>query len=57
MQRYLKAPGTAPWVIDLKTVKPIKGLTIVSGDGIFRAPGTAGADMVQTSMSFDLARP
>ncbi|MDE0702626.1 MAG: hypothetical protein OXH59_02775 [Rhodospirillaceae bacterium] len=56
MQRYLKAPGTAPWVIDLKTVKPIKGLTIVSEDGIFRSPGTAGAEMVQTSMSFDLAK-
>lgn len=56
MQRYLKAPGQTPWVVDLKTVKPIKGLTVVSEDGMYRSPGTAGAEMVQTSMSFELAK-
>ncbi len=56
MQKYLKAPGIAPWVIDLKTVKPVKGLTIVSEDGFWRSPGTAGAEMVHTSMDFALAK-
>ncbi len=56
MQKYLSAPGIARWVVDLKTVKPIKGLTVVSEDGRFRGPGTAGAEMVQTSMDADLAK-
>ena len=56
MQKYLKAPGIAPWVVDLKTVKPLKGLTLVSEDGMWRSPGTGGADMVRMSMDFDLAK-
>ena len=56
MQKYLKAPGIAPWVIDLKTVKPLKGLTLVSEDGVWRSPATAGADMVHMSMDFELAK-
>ena len=56
MQKYLKAPGIAPWVIDLKTVKPLEGLTLVSEDGVWRSPATAGADMVHMSMDFKLAK-
>ncbi len=56
MQKYLKAPGIAPSVIDLKTVKPIKGLTIVSEDGMYRSPATAGAEMVHASMDVKLAK-
>ena len=56
MQKYLKAPGIAPWVIDLKTVKPLKGLTLVSEDGVWRSPATAGADMVHMSMDFEIAK-
>ena len=56
MQKYLKAPGIAPWVVDLKTVKPLKGLTLVSEDGFWRSPGTGGADMVHMSMDFKLAK-
>ena len=56
MRKYLKAPGIAPWVIDLKTVKPLKGLTLVSEDGVWRSPATAGADMVHMSMDFELAK-
>ena len=56
MQKYLKSPGTGPLVVDLKKVKPIKGLTIVSEDGIWRSPATLGAELVQTSMDFKLAK-
>ena len=56
MQKYLKAPGIARFVLDLKTVKPIKGLTIVSEDGIWRSPAPMGAEMVRTSMDFNLAK-
>ena len=56
MQRYLKSPGSGPLVVDLKKVKPIKGLTIVSEDGIWRSPATLGAELVQTSMDFKLAK-
>ena len=56
MQKYLKAPGISAWVVDLKKQKPIKGLTIVSEDNYWRSPGTAAAEMVQTSMDFKLAK-
>ena len=56
MQKYLKAPGITPWVIDFKNIKPIKGLTIASEDGVWRSPATAGADMVHMSMDFKLAK-
>ena len=56
MQKYLKAPGIAPFVVDLKTVRPVKGLTIVSEDNVWRSPATIGGEMVQTSMDFKLAK-
>ena len=56
MQKYLKAPGIAPFVVDLKTVKPVKGLTIVSEDNVWRSPATIGGEMVHTSMDFELAK-
>ena len=56
MQKYLKAPGIAAFVVDLKSVKPVKGLTIVSEDGIWRSPAPMGAEMVNTSMDFKLAK-
>ena len=56
MQKYLKAPGIAAFVVDLKTVKPVKGLTIASEDGIWRSPAPMGAEMVNTSMDFNLAK-
>ena len=40
----------------MKTVKPLKGLTLVSEDGIWRSPATAGADMVHMSMDFEIAK-
>lgn len=56
MQKYLKSPGSAPFVIDLKDVKPQKGLTIVSEDGTWRSPATVGGDIVNKDMDFELAR-
>ena len=56
MQKYLKAPGIGPFVVDLKSVKPVKGLTIVSEDGKWRSSATLGAEMVHTSMDFKVAK-
>ncbi len=56
MQKFLKAPGIVPFVVDLKTVKPVKGMTVVSEDGIYRSPATAGGEMVHASMDFKLAK-
>ena len=56
MQRYLKSPGTVPFVIDMKKVKPVKGFTIVTEDGTWRSPATAGAEVVPTKMDFKVAK-
>jgi hypothetical protein len=56
MQKYVKSPGTAAFVFELKTLPPQKGLTIVSEDGIWRSPGTVGAEVVNKSMDFKLAK-
>ncbi len=56
MRKFLKSPGTAPFVVDLKTVKPMKGLTIVSEDGVYRSPAPIGGEMVHVSMDFKLAK-
>ena len=56
MQKYLKSPGTGPLVVKLNKIKPIKGLTIVSEDDTWRSPATLGAELVQTSMDFKLAK-
>ncbi len=56
MRKYLKAPGIAPFVVDLKSVKPMKGLTVASEDGVWRSPATMGAEMVHASMDFKVAK-
>ena len=56
MQKYLKAPGIGPFVVELNSVKPVKGLTIVSEDGKWRSSATLGGELVQASMDFKLAR-
>ena len=56
MQKYLRAPGIGPFVVDLNTVKQVKGLTIVSEDGKWRSSATLGGEFVQTSMDFKLAK-
>ena len=56
MKKYLKSPGSAPFVVDMKKIKPVKGLTIVSEDGTWRSPATVGAEFVHTSMDAALAK-
>jgi len=56
MQKYIKSPGTAGLVFDLKDVAPQDGLTIVSEDGIWRSPTTVGAEVVHKDMDFDTAK-
>lgn len=56
MQKYIKSPGTAGIVFDLADVAPVKGLTIVSEDGIWRSPTTVGAEVVNVSMDFETAK-
>lgn len=55
MQRYNKAPGSGPLVIDLSTFDAPEGLTIISEDGFFRSPATIGADFVHADMDEELA--
>ena len=56
MQKYIKSPGTAGITFDLSDIVEVKGLTIVSEDGIWRSPTTVGAEVVQASMDFDTAK-
>ncbi len=56
MQKYIKSPGTAGIVFDLKDIAPVKGLTIVSEDGIWRSPTTVGAEVVHKDMDDDTAK-
>lgn len=57
MQRYMQAPGNAPWTMTVEAAKNGLGesYTIVSEDGTFRGMTTVGADMVNVSMDEDLA--
>lgn len=56
MQKYIKSPGTEALIFDLNDVAPVKGLTIVSEDGIWRSPTTVGAEVVHKDMDFELAK-
>jgi len=56
MQKYIKSPGTAGLVFDLSDIAPVKGLTIVSEDGVWRSPTTVGAEVVNASMDFEMAK-
>jgi TRAP-type uncharacterized transport system substrate-binding protein len=56
MQKYIKSPGTAGLVFDLSDIAPVKGLTIVSEDGVWRSPTTVGAEVVNASMDFETAK-
>jgi len=56
MQKYIKSPGTAGIVFDLKDVPTVEGLTISSEDGIWRSPSTVGSEVVNKDMDFDTAK-
>ena len=55
-QNVGKLPGTVPVEIPVSEMGYGEGVTVVSEDGMFRGPGTVGADIVNASMDFDLAK-
>ncbi len=55
-QKYLKAPGSAPFTLPLADANLGEGVTVVSEDGTFRGLATIGGDIVNKNMSFDLAK-
>ncbi len=56
MQKYLAAPGSAPFELDAAEAGMGEGVTMVTEDGVFRGLATIGGDIVNKSMSFDLAK-
>ena len=55
-QNVGKLPGTVPVEIPIAEMGYGEGVTIVSEDGMFRGPGTVGADIVNVNMDFELAK-
>lgn len=55
-QKYLRAPGSAPLEMPIEDAVFGDGVTVISEDGTFRALATIGGDIVNKSMSFDLAK-
>lgn len=56
-QKYLRAPGSAPFEIPAADASLGEGsVTLVTEDGTFRGLATIGGDIVNKSMSFDLAK-
>ena len=56
MQKYLKAPGSAPWTMPIEEATFGDGVTVVSEDGTFRGLATIGGDIVHKDMDFELAK-
>ncbi len=56
-QKYLKAPGSAPFTLDAsKATLGESGVTLVTEDGTFRGLATIGGDIVNKDMPFELAK-
>lgn len=55
-QKYLKAPGSAPFTLPVADANLGEGVTLKSEDGTFRGLATIGGDIVNKNMSFDLAK-
>ena len=55
-QKYLRAPGSAPFEIPLAEATQPPGTSIISDDDTFRGLATIGGDIVNKNMSFDLAK-
>lgn len=55
-QRFANSPGYAPVEIKLADLGYRAGVTLVSEDGIFRSINTTGAEVVNKSMSNDMAK-
>lgn len=56
MQRYLRAPGSAPYTLALSEATQPDGAKIMSEDDMFRGLATVGGDVVHKDMDFDLAK-
>ncbi|MEP1208244.1 MAG: TAXI family TRAP transporter solute-binding subunit [Rhizobiaceae bacterium] len=55
-QKYLRAPGSAPFEISAADANLGSGVTLKTEDGVFRGLATIGGDIVNKNMSFDLAK-
>lgn len=55
-QKYLRAPGSAPFELSAADAGLGEGVTLVTEDGTFRGLATIGGDIVNKSMSFELAK-
>ena len=55
-QNVGKLPGTVPVEIPVADMGYGEGITVVSENDMFRGPGTVGADIVNASMDFDVAK-
>lgn len=55
-QKYLAAPGSAPFEAPVADLNMGEGVTVKSEDDTFRALATIGGDLVNKNMSFDLAK-
>jgi len=55
-QKYLRAPGSAPFTLDAADAGLGEGVTLSTEDGVFRGLATIGGDIVNKDMSFDLAK-
>ena len=55
-QKIFKAPGNVPLVVPEADMGYSGGVSLVSSDGVFRGMGTGFVEVVNESMSFDLAK-
>lgn len=55
-QKYLKAPGSAPFELDASKAGLGEGVTLATEDGVFRGLATIGGDIVNKDMPFELAK-
>ena len=55
-QKYLKAPGSAPFTLAAADANLGEGVTLVTDDGTFRGLATIGGDLVNKNMPFELAK-
>jgi len=55
-QKYLQAPGSAPFTLAEADANLGDRVKVISEDGTFRGLATVGGDLVNKDMSFDLAK-
>jgi len=55
-QKYLRAPGSAPFELDAADANLGEGVTLKTEDGVFRGLATIGGDIVNKDMPFELAK-